>query len=75
MIEAGAAVQEYHGRPLTHAGTVRHESRAFDVEEESYPVDSHPHALPPGPSMSRALTRPARWFDEQKAGTVSVTSY
>ena len=43
MVEAGAAVQQQQGRLLPHGGTVRHQLRALDVEEQPHPVDEYPH--------------------------------
>jgi hypothetical protein len=43
VIEAGPAVKHEQGGLFPHHGTVRHELRALNVEEQPHPVDEHVH--------------------------------
>ena len=43
MVGAGAAVEHQQGRLFPHGGTVGHETRAFDIEEQPHTVHEHMH--------------------------------
>jgi hypothetical protein len=43
VVEAGAAMQEQQGRLFPHGGTVGHQLRTFDIEEQPHPVDEYMH--------------------------------